>query len=152
MGFDTFEGFPSTCAQDGVADVAAAGAYSVPSGYENYLRDVLAYHESESPLAHIRKTEVIRGDVTQTLPAYLEAHPETIIALAYFDLDLYEPTKKCLEAVRPHITRGSVLAFDELNCREFPGETQALRETLGLDRYKIHRTPHNPTPSFIVID
>lgn len=152
VGFDTFDGFPATSAEDGDSELAAAGAYGVPANYETYLRDLLAYHESESPLAHIRKTELIKGDVTQTLPAYLNEHPETIVALAYFDLDLYEPTKKCLEAIRPHITRGSVLAFDELNCREFPGETQAVREILGLDRYKIRRTPHNPTPSFVVID
>ena len=39
--------------------------------------------------------------------------PETIVALAYFDFDIYEPTKECLKAIA---TFGKdVLAFDELN-------------------------------------
>lgn len=39
----------------------------------------------------------------------------------------------------PHLTRGSVLGFDELNCGEFPGETVAVREVLGLDRVALRR-------------
>jgi hypothetical protein len=82
----------------------------------------------------------------------LEQHPETVIALAYVDFDLYQPTKVCLEAILPYITKGSVLAFDELNCPEFPGETVAVREVLGLQRYAIRRDPFNPLISYILID
>jgi hypothetical protein len=59
VGFDTFSGFPETSAQDGEAPIASAGAYAVPEGYEDYLHDVLAYHEQESPLAHLRKFELV---------------------------------------------------------------------------------------------
>jgi hypothetical protein len=34
-------------------------------------------------------------------------------ALAYFDLDLYEPTRAVLEQIRPYLTKGSIVAFDE---------------------------------------
>ncbi|MFQ1824408.1 hypothetical protein ACK35A_20095 [Aeromonas veronii] len=88
--------------------------------------------------------------MTETLPAYLARQPETMVALAYFDFDLYEPTRRCLELIKPHLTKGSVLAFDELNWPAFPGETLALKE--GLDRYAIRRTPHNPGPAYLVIE
>jgi hypothetical protein len=94
----------------------------------------------------------VQGDATITLPAYLKAHPETLVALAYFDFDLYAPTKACLEAILPHLTKGSVLAFDELNCREFPGETIAVREVLGLAKYAIRRDPSNSLVSYLVIE
>jgi hypothetical protein len=85
---------------------------------------VLDFHEAElAPIPHKKKYELVQGDATRTLPEYLQRHPETIVALAYFDFDIYAPTKACLEAVVPHLTKGSVLAFDELNCPEFPGET-----------------------------
>jgi hypothetical protein len=113
---------------------------------------VLAYHETESPLPHIRKFELIKGDATATLEEYLRNHPETIIALAYFDFDLYEPTKKCLQLIRGHLTKGSVVGFDELNWPPFPGETLAVKEVLGLDRISIRRTPHNPNPSYIIVE
>lgn len=152
VAFDTFEGFPTVAAEDGKDTVVRPGAYAVASGYENYLHDLLRYHESESPLAHLPKYELVKGDVCETLAGYLGGHPETIVALAYFDVDLYEPTRKCLELLRPYLTKGSVLGFDELNFPAFPGETVALREVLGLDRHAIRRTPLSPTGSYLVLD
>lgn len=152
IGFDTFSGFPSVRPEDGQGSPVKVGGYSVTSNYEQYLTRLLEYHQKESPLSHIPKFELCAGDACQTLPAYLQKRPETIVAMAYFDFDLYEPTKVCLEAIRNRLTRGSVLAFDELNNKEFPGETRAVMEVLGLDRYRLQRTPHNPTAAFLVID
>ncbi len=87
-----------------------------------------------------------------TLPEYLKQNPHTIIAFAYLDLDLYEPTKFVLETIRPYLTKGSILGFDELIHPEFPGETVALREAVGLDRYRIRRWQHHSRPSYLVIE
>jgi hypothetical protein len=152
IGFDTFGGFPSVHERDGDAEIVQVGGYGVTPGYEAYLEQVLAYHEQESPLAHVRKFELVKGDATATVARYIDEHPETIVALAYLDFDLFEPTKRALEAIRDRLTRGSVVAFDELNVREWPGETLALKEVLGLGRYAIRRDPRNPSPSYIVID
>jgi hypothetical protein len=152
IGFDTFAGFPSVAPQDGNDSIASPGAYGVTQNYEEYLEAVLSYHERESPLSHLTKHELVKGDATVTLEKYLKDHPETIIALAYFDFDLYEPTKKCLTLIKDHLTRGSVVGFDELNWPAFPGETLALKEVFGLDRYSIRRSPLNPSPSYIVIE
>lgn len=152
VGFDTFAGFPSVDPKDGSHAVVEAGAYGVTEGYEEHLTQVLDYHESESPLAHLTKYELVKGDATVTVPRYLADHPETIIALAYLDFDLYEPTRVVLEAIRPYITRGTVIGFDELNFPDFPGETVALREVFGLDRHRIVRSPLSPTTSYLVVD
>jgi hypothetical protein len=152
VGFDTFSGFPSVSEYDGNDPVASVGAYGVSSNYETYLDAILTYHEMESPLSHIKKYELIKGDATVTLEKYLQKHPETIIALAYFDFDIYEPTKRCLELIKDCVTKGSVIGFDELNWPSFPGETKALKEVFGLSRYAIRRSPLNPGPSYIVIE
>ena len=60
VGFDTFEGFPSVSAEDGKELIS--GMYSVGVGYEQYLNKLLEFQEKESPMAHIRKYEVIKGD------------------------------------------------------------------------------------------
>jgi hypothetical protein len=152
IGFDTFAGYTSLAAQDGTSEFVAEGAYSVPSEYEEYLDRLLNYHQQENPMGHIKKYELVKGNATTEIARFLQDHPETIIALAYFDLQLYEPTKACLEAIRPHLTRGSVIALDELNCPEFPGETLALREAWGLDKYRIVRSQFLPDRSYIVFD
>lgn len=152
VGFDTFSGFPGVTPEDGTDSIAAKGSYSVTDGYDAYLGRVLDVHEQFSPIAHIKKHEIIRGDAVVECARYLKKHPETIIALAYFDFDIYEPTKKCLELIRGHLTKGSVLGFDELMSSTFPGETIAVREALGLDKSAIRRFPFNPVPTYMVIE
>jgi len=146
--FDTFSGLRGTGDKDGGHRLAADGSYTSGEGYEQYLEQVLAYHESEAPIAHRRKFEIVKGDARESIRNYLRAHPETIVAMAYFDFDIYEPTKACLEAIRPHLTRTSVLAFDELNCPEYPGETRALAEVFGLGACALRRSPLSPWLSF----
>ncbi len=151
IGFDTFEGFPSVTRQDGSSHAAQAGALSVTPNYEIYLGEILSAHEQLAPRSHIKKHELIKGDVMETLPAYLKEHPETIIALGYFDLDLYEPTKKCLQLIRPHLVKNTVIGFDELVLDEFPGETQALKEAWGLSNFEILRDPISPQQSYLIM-
>lgn len=151
IGFDTFEGFPNVSPHDGTSHTVKVGALSVTQDYENFLEEVLLAQEQLAPRCHIKKHELIKGDVNDTLPVYLKEHPETIISLAYFDLDLYEPTKKTLERIRPHLAKNSVIGFDELVLEEYPGETQALKEAWGINDFEIHRDPISPQQSYLVM-
>jgi len=150
VGFDSFSGFPSVAPEDGA--LLTPGDYATTSQYEMFLEQVLGLLEQESPLSHLRKYEVIRGDATQTVPQYLKDNPQTVIALAYFDFDIYGPTKTCLEALYPFFTKGTVIGFDEANDPTTPGETVALREVLGLNRYSLRRYRFNSRTSYLVID
>jgi hypothetical protein len=98
----------------------------------------------------IRKTLTLQ--TLSLLPKYLEKNPETIIALAYFDFDVYEPTKICLEAIKPRLVKGSVLGFDELNDPDSPGETLALMEVFGLNNINLKRFPYASRTSYFVVE
>ena len=152
IAFDTFSGFPAVASEDGAGKMMAAGNYSVTSGYEQFLEALMQFHEAENPLGHVKKYELVKGDATETLPAYLEAHPETIVALAYFDFDLYAPTRKCLELILPRVVKGSVLAFDELNDPDAPGETLALMEVIGLRNVRLQRLRYASRTSYFVVE
>jgi hypothetical protein len=152
IGFDTFEGYPPARPQDGDDPRVQTDAYSVGAEGPRHLQAVLDYHRRENPMGHIARHELVAGDAGTTIHTYLAAHPETVVALAYFDMQLYEPTRACLEAIRPHLVRGSVLAMDELNAREYPGETVAFREVLGLDRYVMRRSRFLPDRTYVVVD
>jgi len=144
IGFDTFSGFEGTSGKDGKAEIIEEGAYSVTPGYEHYLSRLLEFHEKESPISHIKKYELVKGDAGRTIKQYLDKNKETIISLAYFNMDIYRPTLECLEAIKPRLTKGSIVGFDELNCPHFPGETLALDKAFGIGRYRLVRHPHNP--------
>lgn len=152
VGFDTLKGYPSITPKDGSSAYAKVGGYTVTEDYEEYLRRILDAHEADNVMSHIKKYGLVKGDVLETIDGYLTDNPETIIALAYFDLALYEPTKKCLQAIRPNLVRGSVIAMDELNSRDFPGETIALKEVIGLDKCQIVRSRFLPDRSYLVME
>ncbi len=128
------------------------GNISVTKNYETYLEQILNYHESVNPLSHIKKFEIVKGDAVLELDKYLDKHTETIVALAYFDFDIYEPTKRCLELIKPKLVKGSLLAFDELNDHDSPGETIALQEVFGLNNIKLKRYPCTSRTSYFVVE
>jgi len=150
IGFDTFEGFIKVSDKDHQS--LSQGDYAVSKEYQKYLENVLSLMEQESPLSHIKKFEIIKGDAPEMLKQYLDEHPETVVAMAYFDMDLYEPTRDCLKVLRPYLTKGSVLGFDELNDALCPGETEAVREVLGLSSVRIKRFPYNSRASYTIIE
>jgi hypothetical protein len=152
VGFDTFDGFPDIAAVDELGHAAALGMFALPDGYTSYLRNILSAHEANEPLNHIRRTLLIEGDGRETLPEYLQANPQTIIALAYFDLDLYEPTFAALQAIRPYLAEGSVVAFDEINHPKRPGETAALRDAWGMDGICLRHLPGRATPVIVQVN
>lgn len=150
IGFDTFSGLPAPSPQDGAAVVE--GSFGVPAGYADYLEEVLRCHERERPYPHVPAFQVVRGDAPRELARLLEEAPGTVVSLAYFDMDLYEPTVACLRLLMPHLVRGSVVAFDEFAHPKFPGETIAAAEALGLGRHRIRRVPGRAYPSYLVIE
>ena len=151
IGFDTFEGFPHVAEQDGDAAAVACGAYAVTEGYSDYLQELMALRETQSPMPDVKKFQIIPGDVCETLPEYLKAHPETIVSLAYFDLDLYQPTLECLKLLRGRLTQGSIVGFDELNHASFPGETAAVQEALGLQNIRLRRSVWSADETYFVV-
>ena len=152
IGFDTFSGFSSIDTEDGKSDMMEVGHLKVTDNYHSYLDKLLELQEQDNPLSHIKKYDLIQGDATKTLPQYLDDNPQTIIALAYFDFDVYRPTKVCLDAIKPRLVRGSILGFDELNDPDSPGETVALMETFGLNNIKLKRFPYTSRTSYFVVD
>jgi hypothetical protein len=152
VGFDTFAGYSNIGAADRQSDTISEGVYSVTENYKDYLADLIDYHEKENVMGHIKKHTLVAGDATISGEAYFKENPEAIVALAFFDLALYEPTKACLEAIVPRLIKGSVIAFDELNHRDYPGETKAVVETLGLRNHRFYRSKFLPDRSYVVIE
>jgi hypothetical protein len=154
IGFDTFEGYKKSSDKDGrlMAKGVSANIATVSENYEVLLQRILDCHNALGPRAHIKKHEIIKGDVTETLPAYLTQNPETLIALIYFDLGVYEPTRKCLEAIKNHLAQGSIIGLDHLAMGELPGDSLAVMDVLGYNNCRFFRDPRVPYQSYIVIE
>lgn len=153
VGFDTFSGYPDEeiGENDKKSDVIRGGGYSVSKNYYEYLCDLVQYHENENIMHNVKKVDLVKGDVMETLPAYFKAHPETIVAMAYFDMALYQPTKVALDYVLQSCVKGSVIVFDELNDADYPGESIALKEVADLKGIKMERSDILPDRTYWII-
>lgn len=152
IGFDTFKGYPSLSGKDRPSETIKVGSYTVTENYRTYLEELIDYHEKNNVLANVKKHQVIEGDVAETVPRFFEENLETVIALAYFDMALYEPTKVCLETIKPHLVRGSVIMLDDFNWHEYPGETIAFKEVFKDVKYSARRAKFMPDRTLIIMD
>lgn len=151
IGFDTFEGFPSLHEKDiktGDSEHLKEGGFKTSDRIINELQSLVDIHDKNRPLGHIAKVELVAGDACQTIPQYVKNNPHLLISLLYLDFDIYEPTKVAIEYLYHRVVKGGIIAFDELNCAEFPGETTALLESLEM--VKLCRFPYDPYISYFV--
>jgi hypothetical protein len=144
IGFDTFAGYQNISERDQKSSTIKEGVYGVGACHEQYLAELLSYHESENLSSHFRKYELVKGDATKTCSVWFEKNPEALVALAYFDMALYEPTRACLQAICPRLIKGSLIVFDKLCQPAYRGETGAALEVLDLNDFSVVRSQYLP--------
>jgi hypothetical protein len=153
VGFDSFAGFPDVHEKDlkiGSSEHLHKGALATNSTIKDEIEYLVARHDRNRPLGHIPKVELVAGDACETIPEYVKQNPHLLISLMYLDFDIYEPTRVALQNLYPRVVKGGIIAFDELNCSEFPGETSALLETLDLAHVELRRFPFEPYISYFI--
>jgi len=73
------------------------------------------------------------------------------VALAYFDMALYEPTKAVLQPLKPHLLPGSIIMLDELNNKDYPGETVAFKEVFRDQKFKVRRSKFMTDRTYLIM-
>jgi hypothetical protein len=152
-GFDTFAGFPSISSSDLTGPGAVANVGRLRVGYDvvEDIQSCIRAFDDTRYLSHIPKVELVKGDATQTIPAFLAEHQHLVVALLYLDFDLYEPTLVALRHFLPRMPKGAIVAFDELNDAKWPGETKAVLEALDLNQHRLECLPFEPHISWITL-
>jgi hypothetical protein len=143
IGFDIFDKFPET---NFALDVNARQNFIDNAGEESISKEQLLHVLQHKNLE--RNIELIEGDITKTIPRYLEEHPELKISLLNLDTDIYEPAVVILEHLFPRITRGGIIILDDYGV--FPGETRAVDEYFADRKVSIEKFPFCMTPCYIV--
>lgn len=150
-GFDTFKGFPAVNERDRNPLMPARPSQLAADSHDELLRLIREY-DADRFLGHIRKVELVKGDITKTLPEFIANRQHLVVSLLSLDCDLYEPTRVALEHVLPRMPKGAVVAFDELDNPIWPGETAAAVEATGLGRFRLRRLEWDPYIAYAVIE
>ena len=151
IGFDTFEGFPEVSEVDKTRDEVRAGMFA--EGYNIYeeLQQAVSEFDANRFINHIPKITLVKGDANDTIPDFVERNPWLLVSLLYLDFDIYKPTVTALKTILPRMPKGAILAFDEVNNENWPGETQAMLESLNISEHRLECFPFEPNISYIVL-
>ena len=95
-----------------------------------------------------KNIELVKGDITKTVPAYVKKHPELKISLLNVDVDIYEPSVTILENLFPLVSKGGVVIFDDYGI--FAGETKAVDDYFKKSKTEIKKIPFSKTPSYFI--
>ena len=150
-GFDTFEGCPSVHKKDKSKFSKINTGVFYTSCYDELI-EIAKIYDSNRFLGHIPKVELIKGDAVRTIPAFVESHKHLVVSLLFLDFDLYEPTKVAIDMFYPRMPKGAIIAFDELDNPLWPGETQSLLDTIGINKLKIRRLEFDPYIGYAVLE
>ncbi len=151
VGFDTFKGFPQLSEQDHASDSREARLGGLAVESYDHLKECVELFDLNRFVGHVPKVELVRGDATKTIEQYVTENPQLIVSLLYLDFDIYEPTLAALEQFVPRMPKGAIIAFDELNSKDWRGESVAVLKSLDLNKYKVERFPFGSLISFAEI-
>ena len=143
LGFDVFGKFPDTSfANDKKPreiQITDAGLESIS---KDQLLEVLKHKDVD------KNMELIEGDITESVPAYVKKHPELKISFLNLDTDIYEPAVTILEHLYPRLTVGGILILDDYET--FPGEAKAVDDYFKDKQIEIKKFPFSLSPSYII--
>ena len=143
IGFDVFEEFPETSFKEEIKFrehfINEAGSSSISM---EQLQEVLKEKGIE------KNIELVKGDITKTVPEYVKNNPQIKISLLNLDTDIYEPAVTALEYFYPRIVIGGILILDDYGT--FPGETKAVDDYFKGENIEIKKFPFAMTPSYII--
>jgi len=153
IGFDTFEGFPSVSDADTKRhpDVKK-GMFSVDYDVLDEIQNCIQEYDNNRYLGEIKKIQLVRGDANETIPQFVRDNPHFLVSLLFLDFDIMEPTTTALENFLPRMPKGAVIAFDELNNVDWPGETIAFLESMDIRKSALKCFEFEPNISYIVLD
>ncbi|MFK3906533.1 TylF/MycF/NovP-related O-methyltransferase [Pseudomonas monteilii] len=145
IGFDTFQGFASIDKENDPQDINDTMFSDTD---DSILQEMIDANDLVRPVNRIPRCEIVKGDILETVPAFVKTRPDLVVAMLILDTDLYASTKVALETFLPYMPKGAIVVLDEVAYRNFPGETAALRDVLDLNKIELKRLPFDSTVGY----
>ncbi|PHZ84812.1 TylF/MycF/NovP-related O-methyltransferase [Paremcibacter congregatus] len=94
-----------------------------------------------------KNTEIIKGDILKTLPAYLKENPQLKLSVLHIDVDLYEATQASLDLLYDRVVKGGVIIFDDYG--DFAGANKAIDDFFD-GGVEIKKLPYANAVAYVV--
>jgi len=154
IGFDTFEGNQGMSDKDKVSS-DLSGLHRFDGGYQantfDDLTECIKIFDQDRPLNQFSKVELVKGNICETAPNYIEENQQTLVRILSLTMNLYEPTKAALKAFLPRMAKGSIIMPFTLNSDLYPGMTLSILDELNIKDYQVKTMPSYPNVNYIVL-
>jgi len=153
IGFDNFKGFGELDSKDGVEapDVGKKSGGFASGEFEEQLREAINIFDTDRFIPYKARIILVKGDIEQTVPEYVEQNPGLRISLLHFDVDLYRPTLISLQHLWPLVVPGGVVLFDEYGIPPWEGESKAVDEFFADQKVAINRLDWCSNPGGYIV-
>lgn len=151
--FDTFDGYKGFSEKDKASSLHQDGTYGVGGDdYAEFLKHILIQHEKSNAMGHNHgKHKVLKGDCRVTIPSFLAENPNEYVALAFFDVNSYDPTLKAFDHIWEKLVPGGIVALWQLTRDTIPAEARVYGEhILPNFKHTIHRAATYPGLCYLV--
>jgi len=142
IGFDTFAEFPTKGVELDV-DLDFIEGFAARAGRalsKSQIEDVFRRKGFEN-------IELLEGNVTDTLPHFVQKNPACRIALLHLDLNVKEPTEFALEALYDRVVPGGLIVIDDYT--SVVGATEAIDDLVADKGLEIEKLSFHSVPAFI---
>ena len=150
IGFDTFKGSTGVNVKDNTSDKTKRREREYNANNYKDILETVKIFDMDRPLSHIKKVELVKGDISKTIPKYLKSNKQQTIRILHLGMNLYLPTKNALKYFLPIMSKGSIVAIDGIN-HATPGCLEALKEKLDLNKIELKTFDYYPNFTYFKI-
>ena len=139
IGFDVFDEFPEQ-------------SNRVDDDFKKWFDENCRHNTNPEELDKVFKYknftnyELVKGLVEDTIPDYLNRHPELRISLLHLDMDVNEPTRFALERLWNKVEKGGLVVFDDYSITG--GVSKAVQEWLA--SRELEKLPISHSSCYVV--
>jgi hypothetical protein len=153
VGFDNFTGFGELEEKDGreAPEVGKKSGGFDSEVFEDQLREAISIFDADRFIPYKPRIVLVKGNIEESVPRYVEENPGMRISLLHFDADLYRPTLVALEHLWPLVVPGGVVLFDEYGIPPWEGESRAVDEFFAGRKITMRRFDWCPNPGAYII-
>ena len=169
IGFDTFSGFPKLHKLDSIDNFKNRKYFTKDhylnvkdfwklknkiykkklntkniSSSLNFSNSSISLLKEKIKLLKLKNVTIIKGDVIETLPRFLEKNSKLKIMACNLDIDLYFAYKKSLPILWPRLEKNGYIHLDEYYSLKFPGPKIACDDFIDKNNIKLNFNNSRP--------
>jgi hypothetical protein len=148
-GFDNFKGYEAGAKKTDSTGVdyikSLIGDFKID---QEFVERMIRLHNMDNLIAGVERVKLYAGELSTTIPHFMESEEGVRISLLLVDLNLYAPTHYVLSKLYHRVIPGGIVALRGYGVRPWEGESRAVDEFLEQNKIKeVSKFSFSPYPA-----